>query len=561
MSSTPPATPSRRFTRAESLRPTDVRLRPALLVVLAAAASLGGCASSPSDLAHGLPWTARREKVAEASVQRLVHHPEIAVDAVMLKELELAAGEQDLTRERRQVLELLGEARHRADIATEREVARLEDAELDRIARRYGIAGPDDPRTRLLDAWRTDADRLYRQLERDIAACDDDASLDALVAFLASDAEPSIKQVRYDPGIWAAFEGASRRAADDIYAAEAATTLDHAFASARRVVPSADITSPPADLQILGATREHWDLLVRWAPIVVQETVPATEHEPSVDVFGRVAALAENRIEVRTGTATIYAYARTVPIEGLRHVQLVWTLWYPESLATDASDAEAGHIEGITLRATLDPWTREPILFETLDACGCFHRVYPTRSLAAAAEREHGSPLVPPITDGAACGDGPRPLLLGRVIEDARPGDRPVIRCSAGNHGIVDVRLDRSDASPEVGAEADYTLLAYDRLEHLPLPDGGAASMFHENGLVKGAQRKEGRYFVPLGMLSAGQPRQRGTQLILFDDWDFDDPDLFPHALRWPHLTAPAAADATGGIDRPAVADLDGRGD
>ncbi len=560
MSSTPPATPSRRSIAADSGRRLP---RPhAGHLLLAAVACLGGCATTPTDLAHGLPWTARREKVSEASVQRLVHHPEIAVDAVTLKELHLAAEEDDLDVERGRVRELLADARRRGDIATEREIARLEGAELDRLARRYGVPAGVDPRAELLTAWRSEADRLYARLQRDIAACDDDAALDALVAFLESDAEPSIKSVRYDPGIWAAFEGASRRAADDLYAAEAAATPDAAFESARRIVPTGEIAAPPADLQVLGATREHWDLLVRWAPIVVQESVPASRHDPAVDVFGRVTAVDADRIEVGGASATVYAYARTVPIDGLRHVQLVWTLWYPESVATGGSDAEAGHIEGITLRATLDPWTREPILFETLDACGCFHRVYPTRSLAAAAEREHGSPLVPPVEGGAACGDGPRPLLLGRIIDDPRPGERPVIRCSAGNHGIVDVRFAASGSAAEVMAEADYDLLAYDRLEHLPLPGGGVASMFHENGLVKGAQRKEGRYFVPLGMLSAGQPRQRGTQLILFDDWDFDDPDLFPHALHWPHLTAPAAADARdGGTSATTIVDMDDHGE
>ena len=33
-------------------------------------------------------------------------------------------------------------------------------------------------------------------------------------------------------------------------------------------------------------------------------------------------------------------------------------------------------------------------------------------------------------------------------------------------------------------------------------------------------------------MLSAGQPRQRGTQLILWDQWDFDDPQLLARGLR-----------------------------
>jgi hypothetical protein len=35
-------------------------------------------------------------------------------------------------------------------------------------------------------------------------------------------------------------------------------------------------------------------------------------------------------------------------------------------------------------------------------------------------------------------------------------------------------------------------------------------------------------------MLNAGQPRQRGTQLINWDQFDFDDPRLFEKTVRLP---------------------------
>jgi hypothetical protein len=58
--------------------------------------------------------------------------------------------------------------------------------------------------------------------------------------------------------------------------------------------------------------------------------------------------------------------------------------------------------------------------------------------------------------------------------------------------------------------------------------------MFYDNGLAKKAQRPEGVFFTPAGLLSAGQPRQRGTQLIHWDHYDFDDPHLFERTLRLP---------------------------
>ena len=101
---------------------------------------------------------------------------------------------------------------------------------------------------------------------------------------------------------------------------------------------------------------------------------------------------------------------------------------------------------------------------------------------------------------------------------------------------IFETECALADAPPpgEAMATQAYTLVPYEELEHLPLGDGRFTSMFYDNGLVRGAQRAEGIFFTPIGILSAGQPRQRGTQLIHWDHWDFDDPHLFEKTLRLP---------------------------
>jgi hypothetical protein len=78
-----------------------------------------------------------------------------------------------------------------------------------------------------------------------------------------------------------------------------------------------------------------------------------------------------------------------------------------------------------------------------------------------------------------------------------------------------------------------YDLRNYSELELAPFEDGWG-SVFNAKGLVKGAFRMEGVLLTPLGLLHAGQPRQRGTQLIHFDQADFDDPRLFETYLRLP---------------------------
>ena len=104
----------------------------------------------------------------------------------------------------------------------------------------------------------------------------------------------------------------------------------------------------------------------------------------------------------------------------------------------------------------------------------------------------------------------------------------------AGWHGIVDVGYVVDKYEDEAHKPGSYRLRKYDELENLETPAGRLTSMFQDNGLVKGARRPEGIYFTPAGLLSAGQPRQRGTQLIHFDNWDLDDPHLFEQALRLP---------------------------
>jgi hypothetical protein len=120
-------------------------------------------------------------------------------------------------------------------------------------------------------------------------------------------------------------------------------------------------------------------------------------------------------------------------------------------------------------------------------------------------------------------------------VIDQDAGPRPIVRFAAGLHRAIDVDLtDAHHADEPVAERATYRLRHYDELERLRTPSGKIVSMFLNNGLVRGAGRLEGALCAPLGMLSAGQPRQRGTMLLHWDQYDFDDPKLFETALRWP---------------------------
>jgi hypothetical protein len=128
-------------------------------------------------------------------------------------------------------------------------------------------------------------------------------------------------------------------------------------------------------------------------------------------------------------------------------------------------------------------------------------------------------------------------LIVPKLLkpEASVANSRLLVRCRAGTHAVVDVDYgDRRAAMEPVVAQHEYALRPYADLEQLRAPGGKVMSMFLDNGLVRGAERVEGALFTPLGMLSAGQPRQRGTQLIHWDQYDFDDPRLLEHTMRLP---------------------------
>jgi len=301
------------------------------------------------------------------------------------------------------------------------------------------------------------------------------------------------------------------------------------------------------------ASLEDTELLSRFAPVVVQEVAPppsaeeATEpgpdapYPPETDRIGSFALAPDDagkpRPVVDTERPASYAYVDRLPLHGRELTQLVYTFWYPEHPKLKPSlDVEAGEIEGITLRITLDP-AGTPRLFETVYNCGCSHRLFVDRELEQAAAAELGPP------------EGDRPYSIQRAVDgridwivpelvDRVPGARPMLFVRSGFHMPATVRfalpegfLD-GDGEPR-GESEGYELHAYRELERLPWGDGWA-SLFNDKGLVRGARRLEGLLLMPLGLLQAGQPRQRGTQLIHFDQADFDDPAIYDTYLRLP---------------------------
>lgn len=290
---------------------------------------------------------------------------------------------------------------------------------------------------------------------------------------------------------------------------------------------------------LTSATLE--ELAQLYAPRIVQEVNPEADYAPTADEPGKVY-LKENQSEENNGDAievcvdteqpTIYYHFASARISGEDYRQVVYTIWYPEHPELKKNDPEAGKLDGLMIRMTLSH-DNLPLCFETVYACGCYHRIFPTEKLEDAALETWGEPgenqdfaLQKEVTGRI---DGTIPELAGKFDLN---NPHPSVWIYAGFHLIGKIATDDGKIKPSSNV-VQTSLVPYDELEALPLGDR-YASMFGPDGLVHGADRREAKLMFSTGIYHAGTPRQRGTHMIHFDQYDFDNPSLLSAMLRWP---------------------------
>lgn len=189
-------------------------------------------------------------------------------------------------------------------------------------------------------------------------------------------------------------------------------------------------------------------------------------------------------------------------------LQLVYSFWFPARPSTGFFDLLAGRLDGITWRVTLDDHG-EPLLYDSIHNCGCYHMFFPTAKLRA---REVGQTLEEPI-------------LLGAMLPEPGPGERVVLRISSRTHQIQNVR---QAAAVTTTAEAEaYTFVSDNYLRSLEAADGWRYSLFRPDGIVHGSERGERWLFWPMGVPDPGAMRQWGRHATAFvGRRHFDDVDL-----------------------------------
>jgi hypothetical protein len=295
---------------------------------------------------------------------------------------------------------------------------------------------------------------------------------------------------------------------------------------------------PPARLE----TATPQELVSYYAPVFVQQRVnPAAKkypYPPEYDEIGeaRLKHDAGGKLKALVaGPPRIYAIYQKKPIGGHDHVQLTYTAWYPAHPRMKLVDLEEADIDSCVVRVTLDA-RNAPIFFETIAACGCFHKVFVERRIEEGARQVHGAPE----KDQKFCvarnfKDDIDWEVAGVVNDPADRPRRPVVFLNAGDHKVLGMG---SAAHLRVPPRADvrpYQLGEYAELYSLPVAGGHEHAPFFDlgqGGKVWGAERKERFLFTILGVDDAGHPRANAQIKMHFDQADWDDATTYERFLR-----------------------------
>lgn len=496
-----------------------------------------GCA--PSRLAEGIAYAADRYHVRDASTLRVSGKGHLRLNVALRSDLKDAIAESELAVVKERGGDVLRRANALAVTAVAGEVDRMPGEGLRFLTAKYGLTeAPRDVAERREYLKREFAARSHASLDRDLTHLTAAKDTRAARRFLESIAD-KIEPPAGDRGKLArALLGAPL-----FLPASIGAEMADREAMQREVVADFQqvVEYRPAQMDaVASAVRlEQADppALARWfAPLFVQQADPEATYPPSEDRIGRVYLTGQAdaiQVHIDIDDPVVYWTHQRAKVGDRRYDQLVYVAWFPSRPALTPNDPEAGRIDGVVVRITLDRHNR-PAVYEFVRSCGCYHTLWVAEFVESAARKQFGRPanghsfaVQRPTTA--------RELFFPELIRDdgARPR-RPIAFVSAGHHLLMGVRpMEEEAVGARIVARRTYRLEPYATLTRLPLGEG-VASMFGSDGLVHNAGRKEGWLLAPTGMLSAGQPRQLGTMKIRMDAYDYDDPRLLERNLRLP---------------------------
>lgn len=309
------------------------------------------------------------------------------------------------------------------------------------------------------------------------------------------------------------------------------------------------IFSPRRDGPVLSrsqlASASAETLADYYAPIFVQQRVnsQALKHPypPEYDTIGQAHLRYDEKGKLKAyvaGSPKVYAILKKQAIEGHEHVQITYTAWYPAHPRMKNFDLEEADIDSCVVRVTLDA-ENAALFYETIAACGCFHKVFLEKHIEDAARQIFGAPE----KDKKYCvekmlKDDIEWEVAGLVDEPRDRPRRPVVFLKAGEHKVIGLGSAARLRVPAGAKTHPYDMAPYSDLYSVAVDGDGQPAPFFDlgnGGKVYGAERKKERFlFTFAGVDSAGQPRADDQIKMHFDQSTWGDPTIYGKYLRLP---------------------------
>jgi hypothetical protein len=294
--------------------------------------------------------------------------------------------------------------------------------------------------------------------------------------------------------------------------------------------------------QLAAATPEV--LADYYAPIFVQQRINSQAlkypYPPEYDMIGQAHLRYDENHKLKAyvaGQPKVYAIVKPqVMIEGHPHMQITYTAWYPAHPRMKAFDTEAADIDSCVVRVTLDR-EHAPLFYETIMACGCFHKVFVEKHVEDAARLMFQMPeqgkkycVEKTLTDDIDW------EVAGIIDEPRDQPRRPVVFLKAGEHKILGLgSAARLRVPPNAKAYA-YDMVPYSDLYHVMVDGDRSEKPFFDlgnGGKVYGAERKKEAMLMSIaGVDSAGQPRADDQIKMHFDQSTWGDATVYGKYLR-----------------------------
>ncbi len=240
------------------------------------------------------------------------------------------------------------------------------------------------------------------------------------------------------------------------------------------------------------------ELAPHFAPVFVQDVAASYDFPDLVFWKG-------DRVEVDAQKPTVYYYFSQAYLQEEPVLQVNYVIWYSAREGKRAPWVERGHLDGLTVRVSLDG-KGKPFMIDVINNCGCYHFFVPD--------------------EGRVRAKIPQPSGLEPFVPQWLPkslfGERFGVRVNSGWH-----QVERILSVRETPGQIPYELVPYGELESLPRDEGREESLFDSQGIAKGTERIEPFIFFPMGISRVGSMRQRGHHAVEFiGRLHFDDPDI-----------------------------------